>query len=248
MSQPAQDDAKSGEEETYATNLWQDLQQSIEQDCLTEGQEQIETMCLPSQNGIAEYQIRQIERAVETICTQSQIGFIETQAAEDFRLRRHLSEAVSEQRTAIANVVIQNVVESFILPGADITAAAYSNQEEGGQDDPDIPDQEAGSSELSYIDYEELPELMDEIAEEVMEEIILKQNLNFGFDYSRAPNGPRKEYNYLDSSEVQTQAAGDVQHRQEQEAKDYAASESNETEEEQDHNYRHGAEYWQSVD
>jgi hypothetical protein len=39
MSQPAQDDAKSGEEETYATNLWQDLQQTIEQDCLTEGQE-----------------------------------------------------------------------------------------------------------------------------------------------------------------------------------------------------------------
>ena len=86
---------------------------------------------------------------------------------------------------------------------------------------------------------------MDEIAEEVMEEIILKQNLNFGFDYSRAPNGPRKEYNYLDSSEVQTQAAGDVQHRQEQEAQDYTqdytASESKETEEEQDHNYRHRA-------
>ncbi len=89
---------------------------------------------------------------------------------------------------------------------------------------------------------------MDEIAEEEMEEVIFKRNLNFGFDYSRAPNGPRKEYNCLDSSEVQTQAAGDVQHRQEQEAKDYAASESNETEEEQDHNYRHGAEYWQSVD
>ena len=102
-------------------------------------------MCLPSQNGIAEYQIRQIERAVEMICTQSQIGSIETQVAEDFRLRRHLSEAVSEQRTAIANVVTQNVVESFIFPGADRTAAAYSNQEEGGQDDPDIPDQEAGS-------------------------------------------------------------------------------------------------------
>jgi hypothetical protein len=98
MSQPAQDDAKSGEEETYATNLWQDLQQTIEQDCLTEGQEHIDTMCLPSQNGIAEYQIRQIEKEVETICTQSQIGTIETQVAEDFRLRDHyygyLSEAV----------------------------------------------------------------------------------------------------------------------------------------------------------
>ncbi len=88
---------------------------------------------------------------------------------------------------------------------------------------------------------------MDEIAE-VMEEVIFKRNLNFGFDYSRAPNGPRKEYNYLDSSEVQTQAAGVVQHRQEQEAQDYTAIESNETEEEQDHNYRHGAEDWQSVD
>ena len=157
MSQPAQDDAKSGEEETYATNLWQDLQQTIEQDCLTEGQKQIETICLPSQNGIAGYQIRQIERAVETVCTQSQIGSIETQVTEDFRLRRHLSEAVSEQRTAIENVLIRNVVESFVLPGADITAAAYSNQEEGGQDNPDIPDQEAGSSELLYVDYEELP-------------------------------------------------------------------------------------------
>ncbi len=112
--------------------------------------------------------------------------------------------------------MIRNVVESIIVPGADITAAAYSNQAEGGQDDPDIPDQETGSSELSYVDYEELPELMDEIAEEVMEEVIFKRNLNFGFDYSRAQNGPRKEYNYLDSSEVQTQAAGDV-HRQEQE-------------------------------
>ncbi len=71
MGQPARDDGKSSEEETYAINgiinLWQDLQQAIEQDGLMEGPEQIETMCLPSQNGIAEYQIRQIERAVETI-------------------------------------------------------------------------------------------------------------------------------------------------------------------------------------
>ncbi len=35
MGQPAQDDIKSSEEETYAANLWQDLQQIIKQDCLT---------------------------------------------------------------------------------------------------------------------------------------------------------------------------------------------------------------------
>jgi hypothetical protein len=65
MGQTAQDDINSSEVETNATNMWQDLQQATEQDCLMEGQEQTETMSFP--NGKAEYQIRQIERTMETI-------------------------------------------------------------------------------------------------------------------------------------------------------------------------------------
>ena len=110
----------------------------------------------------------------------------------------------------------------------DINVAAQPNQAEDGRDEEGIPELESGSLEFSHIaDYEDMPELMDEISEEAMEEERFKRNFNFGFDYRRAPNGPRKEYtsNHLDSSEVQTQAPGDVQHRQEQEAQDYAVSE-----------------------
>ncbi len=60
----------------------------------------------------------------------------------------------------------------------------------------------------------------------------LQISLQFRFDYSRAPNGPRKGYDRLDSSEVQSQGPAMAQHRQEREAQDYAVSESNETEEE----------------
>ena len=214
------------EVETYATNLWQDLQQAPEQDCLTEGHVQI-------------------ERTVETIRIPSQNGTNETLGSTDYGFRRYLSGAVLGHR--IEHVVLHDDAERFIVPALDINAAAHSIKQKGGRDDPDIPDPEAGSSEFSYKDYEEVPEPINEISEEVMEEQIFKRNLNFSFDYSRAPNEPGKEYNCLDSSEVQTQAAGDVQHRQEQEAQDYAVSERNEIEEEQNHKYRHGAEYWQSA-
>ena len=40
---------------------------------------------------------------------------------------------------------------------------------------------------------------MDKIAEDVKEEEIFKRNLNFSFDTPCAPNGPRKEYYYLDA-------------------------------------------------
>ena len=39
MGRTAQDDIKSSEVETYVDNLWQELQQATDQDCLTEGQE-----------------------------------------------------------------------------------------------------------------------------------------------------------------------------------------------------------------
>ena len=65
------DDVETSEVEFHATNLWQDLQQATEQDCLLEGQKQIETIHIQSQNGT-----------------------IETRAANDFRLRRPVSGAV----------------------------------------------------------------------------------------------------------------------------------------------------------
>ena len=88
------------------------------------------------------------------------------------------------------------------------------------------------------------------------------------FDYQSAPNGLMKEkVQHWQEQKAQVDTVYDAnqiieayvthwqepehdrgQHQQGKEARAYSASESDENEEEQDHNYRHGAEYWESVD
>ena len=86
------------------------------------------------------------------------------------------------------------------------------------------------SPEMLYTeDYENLPELFDEISEFELGEEILKSNLMCYFDYQSAPNGPMKEK---------------VQHWQEQMTPMHIVCESSklvESPEDQDHNFRHGA-------
>ena len=89
-------------------------------------------------------------------------------------------------------------------------------------------------SEVSYIDqYDGVPELMYELSENELGEGIFKTKFMCYFDYQSAPNGPVKEK---------------VQQWQEQTAHVHPVCKGAETEEEQDHNYRHGAQYWESVD
>jgi hypothetical protein len=61
----------------------------------------------------------------------------------------------------IANVALHDVAERFIVPTLDIPAAAQSNQVEGSRDEEGKPDPESVSSGFSYIDCEEVPELID---------------------------------------------------------------------------------------
>ncbi len=94
-----------------------------------------------------------------------------------------------------------------------------------------------------------------------METELLKVKYLSYFDYSRAPNGPLKEEVIGDSSEIKMQKAGEedeiveayvthwqeletqdrVKPRQELEMQDCTVSGCQETAEEGDHNFRHGA-------
>ena len=91
-----------------------------------------------------------------------------------------------------------------------------------------------GSPEVLYTDhYYGVPEPMYELSETELGEGIFKTKFMCYFDYQSAPNGPVKEK---------------VQQWQEQTAHVHPVCKGAETEEEQDHNYRHGTEYWESVD
>jgi hypothetical protein len=66
----------------------------------------------------------------------------------------------------------------------DINVAAQPNQAEDGRDEEGIPELESGSLEFSHIaDYEDMPELMDEMSEEAMKEEICSRNFKSVFNF-----------------------------------------------------------------
>ena len=100
-------------------------------------------------------------------------------------------------------------------------------------------------------DYEDLPELIHEYSEEILGPDIFKIQLLDRIDsFSRAPGGPVMEefvepyVTHWQELENQDQ----VQQRQEQEEHDCNLSEQAEEIGGDDHNFRHGADYWYSVD
>ena len=85
-----------------------------------------------------------------------------------------------------------------------------------------------------------MPELVYEISQEKMEEETFKPKFTCCFDYSRAQNGPKKEHNPLDSSEMQMQMTFDdtvvvymfsIGRSKKHNVEGYSVSENNTTEE-----------------
>ena len=116
-----------------------------------------------------------------------------------------------------------------------------------------------------------MPGLIDEGTEELLGQEIYKAQFIESYGYPRDPSGPIKEEQVEDSSELpwksvkfqivedkvieayvthwqELEEQDQVQQGQEQDTKDRNLPDQAESVGAQDHNYRHGADFWTSVD
>eukprot|EP00291_Cryptomonas_curvata_P021451 CAMPEP_0172166326 /NCGR_PEP_ID=MMETSP1050-20130122/8919_1 /TAXON_ID=233186 /ORGANISM="Cryptomonas curvata, Strain CCAP979/52" /LENGTH=1009 /DNA_ID=CAMNT_0012836923 /DNA_START=133 /DNA_END=3159 /DNA_ORIENTATION=+ len=220
---------KSCEMQQYANTLWLDLEQVSDQCDFTEGQELATVICSSGQlnDQKSEDETNQIGQSVTTIYYEDDTLQIQQQES---------SLATQGNLLTISFDVVGNSMRTVWMineQGVKINNL-YRSDAEVEEDYDDLPELISGngSPEITPIEnHDGMPEIMYELSETELREGMFRTNLRCYYDKQPAPNGPTKEK---------------VQQWQEQTAQVHSVCESDDskTEEKQDHNYRHGAEYW----